>query len=70
MEISTKFAPGDTVFVLKDSKAVKMEVKTILVTAGGKVFYTDDDSGMVFQPKAEEQCFATMDELIKYITSE
>lgn len=69
MEIKTKFNLGDKVFVLKASKAVEMEIKSIAVDKDG-AYYSDGCAGYIFQPVPEAQCFASVEELVKYITSE
>lgn len=69
MTIQTRFNLGDKVFVLKDGKVREIEIKSITVDDKG-VWYDDTEAYMIFQPHHEEQCFATKEELIEYITSE
>ena len=69
MEIKTKFSIGDKVVVLKDSKAVGMEIKSIAVDKDG-ICYSDSSVYCIFQPVPESQCFASVEELVEYITSE
>lgn len=71
MEIKTKFAIGDKVFVLKEGKAREIEIKSVIVTTDEKVYYSGDTaSSFILQPVPEELCFATKEELIEYITSD
>lgn len=69
MEIKTKFSIGDKVIVLKDSKAVEMVIKSIAFDKDG-AYYSDGSAGCIFQPVPEAQCFTSVEELVKYITSE
>lgn len=69
MIIETKFNLGDKVFVLKDCKAVEMEIKSIAIDKDGN-YYSDSNASCVFQPIPEAQCFASVNELVEYITSE
>lgn len=64
MEISTKFAIGDKVWKIHDSKAVCFEIGCILYD--GAVYYGETR----YDVTISTQCFATKEELIKYITSE
>lgn len=64
MEISTKFAIGDKVWKIHDSKAICFEIGCILYD--GAVYYGDTR----YDVTISTQCFATKEELIEYITSE
>lgn len=64
MEISTEFAIGDKAWKIHDSKAVCFKIGCILYD--GAVYYGENRYDMTIST----QCFATKDELIKYITSE
>lgn len=69
MELKTKFALGDKVFVLKNGKIREIEIKSITFDENG-VWYDDTEAFLVYQPHHERQCFATKDELVAYITSD
>lgn len=68
MEIKTKFNLGGKVWTLCGDKVKEIEIKSILVTERG-IFYSGTE-GYVITSHAEDRCFATKDELIRYITSE
>ena len=69
MEIRTKFNIGDKAIVLKESKAVEIEIKSILVNETG-ISYSDDNGPFLMKVFPEAQCFKTKNELIEYITTE
>lgn len=62
MEIKTKFAIGDKVWTIKNCKAAEFEVEAITLF-GTVIFYGSDRYEMI----DEAICFATKEELIKYI---
>lgn len=64
MEISTEFAIGDKVWKIHDSKAICFEIDCILYD--GSVYYGENRYDMTIAT----QCFASKEELIKYVTSE
>lgn len=64
MEILTKYALGETIYVIRESKAVKMEIRSIVISETG-IYYSD----FVYS-YPEKECFASIDELVKYITLE
>lgn len=65
----SRFALGDKVFVLKKSKAIQMEIRSIIHDENG-IHYSDNVALYIGCPYPERECFATMEELIKYVTSE
>lgn len=70
MEIKTKFALGDTVWIVVESKAIQAEVHSIFI---GKevLFYNLKPSPDAMSIAYEEQkCFATKEELLKYVAGE
>lgn len=69
MGIESKFALGDKVYVLKKSKAVQMEIRSIIIDENG-ICYSDCFAPYISHPYPSHECFATMDELVKYVTSE
>ncbi len=69
MEIKTKFKIGDTAFIIKESKAKEIEIKSILIDETG-IRYSYEEGPFLMNVYPESQCFATKDELIQYITSE
>ena len=68
MEIKTKFAIGDKVWIVKDSKAVTKTVDSIHIYKSGATYSAKENSSYMSIP--ESQCFATKEELIAYITSD
>lgn len=62
MEIKTKFALGDKVWIVRDSKARCFEVGCILFD--GAVYYGETR----YDTTLESQCFPTKEALIKYIS--
>ncbi len=64
MEISTELAIGDKAWKIRDSKAVCFEVGCILYD--GAVYYGENR----YDVTIATQCFASKEELIKYVTSE
>lgn len=65
MEIKTKFALGGKVWTIKNCKAVEFEINYIVVSRD-EVRYGDGQ----YNTSLECECFATKEELIRYITSE
>lgn len=66
MEIKTKFNLGDSVWTICDFKAVEIEVRAMSVDEDGVWLLTAGD----YRRYHEDHCFATKEELIKYITEE
>lgn len=64
MEIKTKFNLGDTVWIIRGSKATKITIEAIAVNKNG-IFYSD--CPLVVDIRPESQCFATKEELVDYI---
>lgn len=69
MEIKTKHSIGDKVWIIHNSKAVEVEIKSVIADRKG-IYYSNASSAYVFNPIPETQCFPTKDELIKYVTAE
>lgn len=70
MEIVTKFAIGDKVWTIKDCKAKEYSVYAIHINKGGTIYYLDDGKTRSLESVAEEQCFASREELIKHISDD
>ena len=70
MEIRTEFNIGDGVWTIIDSKAKDTVIESIHIFKDGVSYAVKkaDKHGYVQHPESE--CFATKEELIKYITSE
>lgn len=66
MEIKTKFKIGDKVWTIYKFKATEIEVSAMTVDVNGVWIRGKQD----YTPFHEDNCFATKDELIQYITSE
>lgn len=64
MEIKTRFALGDKVWKVENSKAVCFEVCHIAYD--GAVYY----GTCSYDTCVETQCFATKEELIKYLSDD
>lgn len=69
MQFETKYKIGDEVLVLKQSKAHKIVINSIIIMDMG-VRYSDSMGYYVGESYPESECFATIDELIEYIKSE
>lgn len=69
MEIISKFGLGDKVYVLKNSKAVKMEIKSITIE-DNDIYYSNSKAPFVLDRYPTCECFASIDELVAYVTSE
>lgn len=66
MEIKTKFKIGDKVWTIYKFKATEIEVSAMTVDVNGVWIRGKQD----YTSFHEDNCFATKDELIQYITSE
>lgn len=69
MEIISKFNLGDKVFTIRNNKAREIEIKSITVDEKG-VWYSDSEASYIYSPHKETECFATREELIKYICND
>lgn len=65
MEIKTKFAIGDKVWTIKNCKAVEFEV-VVITLFGTVIFYGSDRYEMI----DEAMCFATKEELLKFVADD
>lgn len=65
MEIRTKFRIGDHLWSITNFKATEIEVAAIVIDADG-VWVRNKDYALFHQ----DNCFASKDELIQYLTSE
>lgn len=65
----SKFTIGDKVFVLKNSKAVQMKIRSVIHDENG-IHYSDSIAPYIGNFYPERECFATVEELVKYVTSE
>lgn len=63
MEIKTKFSIGQTLWTVRDCKALSFEVQGIQYD--GNVSYYGNP---VYHAIPESQCFLTQEELMEYIT--
>lgn len=76
MEIQTKYALGDKVWTIRGCKAVEFEVCSISINTPATLYpayritYCGEYKDGNITTAAEPECFATMEELIKYVTSE
>lgn len=65
-----RFTFGDKVCVIKNSKAMEFEVKSIIL-GKDEIRYSGDAPGLfVVESFREDQCFANREELCKYIFEE
>lgn len=65
MEIKTKFAIGDKVWTIQNCKATQFKIRFIGVYDGVITYGADRYASI-----PESECFATKEELLKYITTE
>lgn len=65
MEIKTKFAIGAVVWTISKCKATKIEIEAITITPNGVWLRTKDCSAY-----SEDECFASKEELLKYVAGE
>lgn len=76
MEIKTKFAIGDKVWTIKNCKAVEFEVCSISINKSATLYpatritYCGAYKDGKITTATEPECFASKEELIKYVTSE
>lgn len=62
MEITTKFNVSDTLWTVRECKAIQFNVARIHLSKDG-ISYWDEE----YHSHPEENCFATKDELIKHL---
>lgn len=65
MDIKTKFAVGDKVWTIKNCKTVEFEVNYI-VASRNEVRYGDGQ----YNTSLESECFASKEELLKFIADD
>lgn len=65
MEIKTKFRVGDKAWTIKDCKAVEFEINYIVVSRN-EVRYGDGQ----YNTTLECECFATKEELLKFVADD
>lgn len=70
MGIKTKFTFGDKVWTIKDCKAKEYSVYSIHIYKSGTIYSLDDGKTRSLESVAEEQCFASREELIKHISDD
>lgn len=70
MEIITKFAHGDTIWFVRDSRATSAQILGIHVYPERIAYTVGRDGSTANTSVTEDKCFATKQELIQYITSE
>lgn len=63
--ITTNFAIGDTAWRIYDSRATCFEVR-IIAYDGSTVYYGET----LYDTTPETQCFATKEELLKYVAAD
>lgn len=62
MELKTKFAIGDKVWIVRESKAIRFTIGCIIFD--GAVYYGETR----YDVTIESQCFPSKEALIKYIS--
>lgn len=70
MNIITKFAIGDRVWIVVDSKAVQVTVSSIFISDGRIDYNLKRNPDTTSVSCEESKCFATKDELLKYVAGE
>ncbi|WP_290083086.1 hypothetical protein [Paramuribaculum intestinale] len=71
MEIITKFAHGDTVWFVNDSRATSAQIVGIHIYPERTAYTVSRDAQTPANTSVvEDKCFATKQELIDYISSE
>ena len=66
MEIKTKFALGDTVWVVDSSQAKTMTVESIHIFPTGITYSLSE----LRESRYENECFASKEELLRYVAGE
>lgn len=76
MNIETKFAIGDKVWLLQNYKAIEMEIRSISITSSTvpapaiHITYCGDDHNGKLLTARQQECFFSKAALIDYIASE
>lgn len=76
MEIKTKFSIGDKVWTIKVCKALEFEVCSISISKSttlypaNRITYCGEYKDGKITTAEESECFATREELIKYISDD
>lgn len=76
MDIKTKFAIGDKVWTIKDCKAVEFEVCSISINKSATLYpanritYCGEYKDGKITTAEEAECFATKEELLKFIADD
>ena len=67
MEIKTKFALGDKVWIVNDSKAVQAEIHSIFICSQYTDYNLKLSDGSMKLSINESECFGTKEELMRYV---
>lgn len=70
MTPTIKFGLGDKVWIVENSRAIQVEVNSIYISNHGTSYWFAKDGETNSLSIEEEKCFATKDELLKYVAGE
>lgn len=69
MEIKARHTLGQTVYIVRETKAVPMQIRTILADDAG-IWYSDTAAPHCYAAVPERECFASVPELVAYLTAD